>query len=71
MLPLIVIIIASAVIIVLIFSAEAAIGQSFYEGKTITMIAGTEPGGTLDMRTKALTHFLKKHKKSSGMISRQ
>ena len=34
---------------------------NFYEGKTITMIAGTEPGGTLDMRTKALTHFLKKH----------
>ncbi|HEY3168679.1 MAG TPA: hypothetical protein VGK57_15710 [Candidatus Binatia bacterium] len=53
--------IVSAVILVLIFVAEAAIGQSFYEGKTITMIAGTEPGGTLDMRTKALTHFLKKH----------
>jgi len=53
--------IVSAVIIVLIFVAEAAIGQSFYEGKTITMIAGTEPGGTLDMRTKALTQHLKKH----------
>ncbi|HEY3166223.1 MAG TPA: hypothetical protein VGK57_03280, partial [Candidatus Binatia bacterium] len=53
--------IVSAVILVLIFVAEAAIGQSFYKGKTITMIAGTEPGGTLDMRTKALTHFLKKH----------
>jgi tripartite-type tricarboxylate transporter receptor subunit TctC len=53
--------IVSAAILLLIFVAEAAIGQSFYEGKTITMIAGTEPGGTLDMRTRALTHFLKKH----------
>jgi len=38
-----VIAIASATILLLIFVAEAAIGQSFYEGKTITMIAGTEP----------------------------
>lgn len=51
-----------ALIGLLIFAAEAANAQSsFYEGKTITMIAGTEPGGTLDMRTKALTHFLKKY----------
>jgi len=46
----------------LIFLAEAANAQtSFYEGKTITVIAGTEPGGTLDMRIKSLTHFLRKY----------
>ena len=33
----------------------------FYEGKTITLIAGTEPGGTLDMRIKSLVPFLRKH----------
>lgn len=46
----------------LIFLAEAANAQtSFYEGKTITVIAGTEPGGTLDMRIKSLTSFLRKY----------
>jgi tripartite-type tricarboxylate transporter receptor subunit TctC len=41
--------------------ATANAQSSFYEGKTITVIAGTEPGGTLDMRIKALTNFLKKN----------
>lgn len=46
----------------LIVVAQVAYAQApFYEGKTITVIAGTEPGGTLDMRTRALTHFLKKY----------
>jgi tripartite-type tricarboxylate transporter receptor subunit TctC len=46
----------------LIFLAEAVSAQtSFYEGKTITFIAGTEPGGTLDMRIKAMTSFLRKN----------
>jgi tripartite-type tricarboxylate transporter receptor subunit TctC len=46
----------------LILVAQAANGQSpFYQGKTLTIIAGTEPGGTLDMRTKSLTHFLRKY----------
>lgn len=33
----------------------------FYKGKTITLIAGTEPGGTLDMRIKSIVPFLRKH----------
>jgi tripartite-type tricarboxylate transporter receptor subunit TctC len=45
----------------LILVAEVANAQSFYQGKTITVIAGTEPGGTLDMRIKSLTPFLKKY----------
>ena len=52
----------SALIGLLVLVAEVANGQtSFYEGKTITFIAGTEPGGTLDMRTKALISFLRKY----------
>ena len=42
--------------------AEVANAQGpFYQGKTITFIAGTEPGGTLDMRIKSLTHFIRKY----------
>src|SRR5262245_28318337 len=33
----------------------------FYQGKTITIISGQEPGGTGDMRLKALLRYLKKH----------
>jgi tripartite-type tricarboxylate transporter receptor subunit TctC len=33
----------------------------FYQGKTITVISGQEPGGTADMRLKALLPYLKKH----------
>lgn len=46
----------------LIVVAEIGNAQtSFYGGKTITVIAGTEPGGTLDMRIKALMPFLRKY----------
>jgi len=33
----------------------------FYQGKTITVISGQEPGGTGDLRLKALLPHLKKH----------
>jgi hypothetical protein len=33
----------------------------FYEGKTITVVVGTEPGGSQDLRTKAVISHLKKH----------
>jgi tripartite-type tricarboxylate transporter receptor subunit TctC len=33
----------------------------FYQGKTITVIAGHEPGGTLDVRLKTLIPYLKRH----------
>jgi len=46
----------------LIVVAQVANAQgSFYQGKTITVIAGTEPGGILDMRIKSLTHFIRKY----------
>lgn len=35
--------------------------QSFFQGKTITLIQGREPGGTGDLRTKSLVPFLQKY----------
>jgi len=34
---------------------------NFYEGKTITLIATTAPGGSGDLRIKAMVPFLRKH----------
>jgi tripartite-type tricarboxylate transporter receptor subunit TctC len=34
---------------------------NFYEGKTVTLLATTAPGGTGDLRVKAMVPFLKKH----------
>ena len=46
----------------LIFSSDFAFSQAnFYEGKTITVIAFTAPGGSGDLRVKATVPFLKKH----------
>lgn len=45
-----------------LLSPDYALPQSaFYEGKTITVVAGTEPGGAGDMRTRAVVSVLKKH----------
>jgi tripartite-type tricarboxylate transporter receptor subunit TctC len=42
--------------------AGYAFSQSpFYQGKTITIVQGLEPGGTGDLRRKALFPFLQKH----------
>jgi tripartite-type tricarboxylate transporter receptor subunit TctC len=35
--------------------------SNFYEGKTITVVAFTAPGGSGDLRVKAVVPFLKKH----------
>ncbi len=47
-------------LIPLAFNPAALAQEPFYQGKTITFIAGTEPGGTLDMRIKSLLPFLRK-----------
>ena len=42
--------------------SHAAFAQTpFYQGKTLTIIQGTEAGGSSDMMTKAMLHALKKH----------
>ncbi|HWP57612.1 MAG TPA: hypothetical protein VNL14_06985 [Candidatus Acidoferrales bacterium] len=38
-----------------------AFAQPFYQGKTITVIQGREPGGTGDLRARAITKFLQKY----------
>jgi tripartite-type tricarboxylate transporter receptor subunit TctC len=35
--------------------------DNFYAGKTVTLVATTAPGGTGDLRVKAMMPFLKKH----------
>ena len=54
------------VLLVLLFtpiiSLEPVFSQTdFYQGKTVTVIASTAPGGTGDLRVKALVPFLRKH----------
>ncbi|HEY2922073.1 MAG TPA: hypothetical protein VGK77_24090, partial [Candidatus Binatia bacterium] len=42
--------------------AEAALSQApFYQDKTITVVLGGPPGGSADMRTRAVTTLLRKH----------
>ena len=44
------------------FVAGRAHAQAnFYAGKTVTLVATTAPGGTGDLRVKAMVPFLKKH----------
>jgi tripartite-type tricarboxylate transporter receptor subunit TctC len=46
----------------LFLSANLAIAQTlFYQGKTITIIQGTAPGGSSDMLTRSMMPFLQKH----------
>ena len=43
-------------------SADAGFAQApFYQGKTITMIVSTAPGGTGDLRVKAMAPVLRRH----------
>ena len=41
--------------------APAAAQPSFFQGKTVTIIQGREPGGTGDLRTKAVATFVQKY----------
>lgn len=45
----------------LLFPAAAFSQAPFYQGKTLTIINGNEPGGTGDMRMRALMPYLKKY----------
>jgi tripartite-type tricarboxylate transporter receptor subunit TctC len=52
---------AKAALCAALFSASAFAQTPFYQGKTITIIQGTEAGGSSDMMTKAMLTHLKKH----------
>jgi tripartite-type tricarboxylate transporter receptor subunit TctC len=47
--------------IMFLLPGSASAQAPFYQGKTITIVAGTAPGGAGDHRTKALVPFLRKH----------
>jgi tripartite-type tricarboxylate transporter receptor subunit TctC len=51
----------AAAVALLLVAAPAFAQAPFYQGKTITMIATTSPGGTGDLRVKALMPTLRKH----------
>ena len=52
----------SAVAVLATLSVDCSFAQApFYQGKTITMIAGTAPGGIGDNRAKAVMPFLRKY----------
>ena len=44
-----------------ILSVATPVQSSFYEGKTITIVQGREPGDAGDMRVKAMIPFIQKH----------
>jgi tripartite-type tricarboxylate transporter receptor subunit TctC len=51
-----------AFLVLLIFSSEHAFSQTpFYQGKTLTILQGTSPGGSSDMLTRSMIPFLQKH----------
>jgi tripartite-type tricarboxylate transporter receptor subunit TctC len=46
---------------VLLLVTSAAAQTSFFKGKTITIVQGRDPGGTGDLRVRALVPFLQKY----------
>jgi tripartite-type tricarboxylate transporter receptor subunit TctC len=50
-----------SVAIVLVLTVPAFSQAPFYQGKSVTVIISTSPGGTGDLRVKALLPFLRKH----------
>src|SRR5262245_9145651 len=52
---------ATLAITFFLFSNSSFAQPPFYQGKTITVIATTAPGGTGDMRVKSLVPFLRKY----------
>jgi tripartite-type tricarboxylate transporter receptor subunit TctC len=52
------------ILLVLLIAALPAVlyaQADFYKGKNLTIIQGREPGGSGDLRTKALVSFLQKY----------
>ncbi|MBM4259979.1 MAG: hypothetical protein FJ145_00885 [Deltaproteobacteria bacterium] len=54
-------VLVGCVLLLLIAPAPAQSQANFYEGKTVTLIATTAPGGSGDLRIKAMVPFLRKH----------
>jgi tripartite-type tricarboxylate transporter receptor subunit TctC len=52
---------AFGALLLCLFPASVLAQAPFYQGKTITVIQGRDPGGTGDLRVKAVTSFLSKY----------
>lgn len=52
-----------------LLAAPVSPQTNFYEGKTITLIQSSEPGGTADMRVRSMMAFLPKYIPGNPMIS--
>lgn len=52
---------AACVVVVALAPHDALSQALFYQGKTVTVVISTSPGGTGDLRVKALLPFLRKH----------
>jgi tripartite-type tricarboxylate transporter receptor subunit TctC len=49
-------------LLIRIFFVSVAVAQTtFYQDKTISMVAATDPGGTADLRIRTVVSFLRKH----------
>jgi tripartite-type tricarboxylate transporter receptor subunit TctC len=47
---------------ILLFPSTSVLAQApFYQAKTLTIVQGTEPGGSSDMLTRAMIPFMQKH----------
>jgi len=54
--------VVTACAVSILLAREPALSQApFYQGKTITIIRGSAPGGVGEMRTRAVASYLKKH----------
>ena len=59
--------------LLLLFATKVTTASAapFYEGKTLVMVQGDAPGGTGDLRTRAVTHYLQKHLPGKPTIVQQ
>jgi len=53
--------VAAILVITAVLGSSAYSQTDFYKGKTITIIQGRGPGGSGDMRVRAIAHFLPKY----------
>ena len=58
----------SFVVNTILISAFGFAQAPFYQGKTITIIRGSAPGGVGEMRTRAVANYLKKHVPGSPTV---
>ena len=52
----------AALLLSFLVAPESGLAQTpFYQGKTVTIVQGRDPGGTGDMRVRAMIPFLQKY----------